>query len=989
MKLLNHVLCLLAISIGAKASKLDLATHNSLIQKLESAVGTESSDKMLLQTNMAYRLADLYSERARLLSMDQEGQGDKIHADQILSDRKKAVAIWAQIIPSLDKSDRGSALMQKAHLHVMMQQPGEALKILKTIEKSPSDYDGKTNALVYIQLGDVAFQKEDFQDCKTQFEKALKIKENPRRGYSQFRIAWVNYNQGQTAVAEKQLTALLKNASLYTSKDGVVDSSFQEEVSHDLALFMAKNDINNASIQNLSELSPVTARKKNLIFLASELDRTAKKEGALKVWKIVGENSITFEDQLERQIQVTRIEYDLGHKESLVVEIGRAVVLLKSSKCSGNAECTVANQNLRRVITDWAKAEERTPSAALILAFQRYTNAFEDYEMSYYAAQAAARREQYKIAYDFQMQASQLLAVIKSRNEVQQKMFEGSLLGAIEQAELAKNPDLRIAAYKKYLELNPHGAKINEVKYQIAHSLYEKNDYINASIEFKKLVRDLNMPADLREKSADLALDSNVLLKNEMALEQDSLEYAQLLPQKKAEYLVIYQKAVLNQTAKVLNTANSNSAFETELRKLNALRTNNFNADEAKLLVKNKIELSYRLRDIETLTQNANALLAMKKISFEEKEMALRHLTWIAEVKMNFSAAIKYLGRIQPIAKNRAEYYFKMATLQELSNQNPSASYENFISFSHESDKKAFAAHQIVLNSKNPAKSFSKYENLLVRNPELYSSAGIFTFEKNKDARWAQHLLARSTVRKTFNGQLLAHTIALEALKQNLKAISKTSLKGLSDANLKRALVKRNAQLKGLEKLANKSIQTKDTSLQLIYLSHVSEENNRLAHDITSLAAPRGLKATEKAQYQAQVKQMVQPYLAQAVAVQTKMQDLWKQALAKNSLTEISECLVGASKPGCVTARTEILALRESSKIAGLAVDPFEKLSEVRQKTLSESESLKEKIKANPFNLSDLAKMKSLQTSLGRGPMVAYLDQRLTELQTKRVHNAN
>ena len=62
---------------------------------------------------------------------------------------------------------------------------------------------------------------------------------------------------------------------------------------------------------------------------------------------------------------------------------------------------------------------------------------------------------------------------------------------------------------------------------------------------------------------------------------------------------------------------------------------------------------------------------------------------------------------------------------------------------------------------------------------------------------------------------------------------------------------------------------------------------------------------------------------------------------------------------------------------------PFEKLSEQQQKTLSEAESLRQKIQANPFNISDLAQLKILQSSLGRGPMVAYLDSRLTEMQKR------
>lgn len=989
MKILNHVIFMLAISLVANAAKLDLATHNSLIQKLESAVGTESSDAMMLQTNMAYRLADLYAERARLLSMDQEGQGERIHATEIITDRKKAISILTKILPALDKSLKGPGLMQKAHLHVMLKQSDEAIKIFKQIERNPSLYDAKTVALVYIQLGDVAFLKGDFSASKSQFEKALKLKENPRRGYSAFRLAWVNYNQGKTQLAEKQLIQLLKSSDLFKSASEAADASFQEEVSHDLALFMAKNDILDSSIQTLSTLSPKSTRKKNLIFLASELDRTAKKVSALKVWRIVGTNEISFDDQLERQLQITRIEYDLGHKESLVKEIERTLLLLQNSKCIKSAECTVANQNLRRIVTDWAKAEERSPSIELISAFQKYTNSFEDFEMSYWAAQAAVQRKQYELAYQFHLQAIGILFALKEKNEIQNKMFNGSLLGILETAELSKKSDLRLQAYKKYLEINPNGVKSNEVKYQIAHWYYEKNDYLTAISEFRKIALDKNKPLDLREKAADLALDSDVLLKNESLLENHSLEFSQALPSKKDEYLIIYQKAILNQTAKVLNESKSDAALSTELKKLNGLQIAHFTLLlERQHLIKNKIELSYRLKDIESLMQNATSLLAIKKISHEDQEMALHHLAWIAEVKMNFKDAIHYLLKMKPLVK-REEYFLKIATLQELANENPSVAYGKYLAISHDADKKSFAAHQIVLNSKKPMRLFKLYESLLMKNAHLYSSAGIYTFEQSKDVNFAQHLLIRSSVRKTFSGQLLTHLFALEQLKIELKGIARAQLKGSSDQVLKRNLVKRNKQLKKLEGLANKAIKDQDTSLQLIYLSQVANENNHLAQEILNLPAPRGLKVLEKKQYLTQVQTLVQPYLAEAQSIQHKNSELWTEALEKNSFNNLSECLVRKTKPGCQLAATEINFLRVSARLTGILKDPFEKLSEQRQKRLSETEFLKGRIKLNPFNLSDLAKLKELQSSLGYGPMVAYLDRRLTELQVKRVENAN
>ncbi len=971
---------MLVLSQKVLSAKLDLATHDSLIQKLESAVSTESSDAMLLQHNMTYRLADLYAERARLLSMDQQGTGEQIHVVQIRADRKKSITILNKLLTALPQSVQGNALMQIAHLHILTNNSDLALKIFRLIEKNSTAYDNHTVALVYIQLGDYSFVQANFSDAEMYFVKASRIKENSRPGYTQFRIAWTNYNQGETVLAEKQLTKLLRKPELFTAKDGTPDTSFQEEASHDLALFTAKNDITSSSIQTLSDVSPESTRKKNLIFLASELDRTAKKMSALKVWKILGAYKITMEDKLDRQIQITRIEYDLGHRFALVIEIDRSIALVQ--QCGDQPECTVARQNLRRVITDWAKAEERIPTTELIVAFQKFTTAFSDYEMSYWAAQAAFKRKQYQKASEFYIQTVNFLKSVHTKNAIQEKMFEGSLIGAIEVAELANNADLRFFAYAQYLDLNPKGPKSSAVKYQLAQLQYEKNDFVQASVQFRILALDKAMPQSLREKSADLCLDSDVLVKNEVIIESHSLELSKLFPSKKAEYLAVYRKSILNQTARILNELTA-AEYEKELEKLNGISLSLFSSADANLVIKNKMELAYRLRNINALAKYAGELLSRKKLPELERQMVLHHLVWIAELKMNFKLAIKMLAQIQPSVAQRADYYFKMATLKELAEENPTNIYGKFLEASRDFAKNAFAAHQIVLHSKKPMRAFNYFASVLRRSPELYASAGIFVFENTKDVKFGKQILKSKVMQNSFNGQLLAHAFAFQSLAELSSEIRKNKLVAKPDSVLKRRLLLREQVLTQLEKLANKAIANKDTTLQLIYLARLAKENSLLAAEISALPVPANLKAAAVAQYRKQISEMVLPYFTKSLAVLAKTQEIWRQAVAQKTFLELSECSIQKSRPGCQLAAAEITYLKASARTAGLATDPFGKLSEHQQKTLSEAESLRQKIQANPFNVSDLAKLKILQSSLGRGPMVAYLDSRLTEMQKR------
>src|SRR5690606_8875211 len=117
---ISIIFCILSITVHSFAIKLDLASHTSLIDKLESASRLNSKDSMVLHNNLAHRLADLYAERARLLAMDQEGKGAQIHEKQINSDRRKAIAIHSKVVKTLKKSERGSILIQIAHMHELL-----------------------------------------------------------------------------------------------------------------------------------------------------------------------------------------------------------------------------------------------------------------------------------------------------------------------------------------------------------------------------------------------------------------------------------------------------------------------------------------------------------------------------------------------------------------------------------------------------------------------------------------------------------------------------------------------------------------------------------------------------------------------------------------------------------------------------------------------------------------------------------------------------
>ncbi len=982
-------LALLLTPIVWASEKLDLSTHNSLIEKLESVLSSHGSDSMFKNSKLALRLADLYAERARLLSLEKEGKGDVIYKDKILSDRTQAIKIYSQIRSSLKPQEKGRVLLQSAHLHILMQKQDEAVKIYSTILKSSQLHTRETVSIAQIQMGDILFYKGEFERSYKLFKASLVLNENPRKGYALYRAAWCQYNMGKPRIAQAQLAVLLKNKSLFIkSKSQIIDVSFQEEVSRDLATFMARNDIDKNDIQTLSILSPESSRQKNLVYLATELDRTAKKQSALLVWNVIGKQEIDFISQLEGQIQITRIQYDLGHKDQLLLEIDRSLSLLKSPSCLNRKEykdeCTLGRQNLKRILTEWGKSEAGAPSNQLILGFGKYTSNFDDAEMSYWAGHSSLKSKLYPEAFVEFKKASVLFSKMESSTDARShRMFEGSLLGAIEAAENSTEKGLKLSSYRLYLELNPKGSKKDDIKYQIAHLFYESNEYAQSADLFREIAVDTKAPSLLREKSSELCLDSSVLLKNEAQIENDSLSFAKVFKNRTNYFLSISRKSILNQSARVTNGKSSTVAeLDAQWKKLDQVAESGWPAHQMKTLIKNKLAISIRLKNLDMVAKSAEQLLGLNNLSKDEENWALDHSAWVAEMRMDFSKALRLLKLVTPKKQALADHHFKLALLIELAHQDPTVEYHKFLSVSKDQEKKQYAVYQLIKYSQTPKKLFIKYAKVLKSNSPLYASAGLITYERTQDFTIARAVLANKPSNVTFESQILARSIELKDFDRLNKKLVAAKLTTGSGKLLQKNLIARFKLIKELEQKSKQAIYKKDSSLQLIYLAQVAYENSRLVKDILGLPVPKQLTSREKKYYQEQLQLQVKPYLTQAIEVKDKVSELWDAAIKKSVFKDLHDLSQETEKPGSILAQFEIARLKKSAEQSGLKESPFINFSKERHKVAAEASKLQKSISEDPFNFNDIEKFKALQKELGSGPMVAYLETRSQEIHS-------
>lgn len=974
------------------AEKLDLSTHDSLISKFESVLSIKDTDSMYRQSQLALRLADLYAERARLLSLEQQGKGDILYKDKIASDRTKAIETYKHVTPHLKSQEKGRVLLQSAHLHILMQKEDEAVKIYAGILKSATSYKRDAVAAAQIQWADILFYRGEFEKASKLFQASYKIKENPRKGYALYRDAWCLYNLGKTKIAQAQLITLLRNKTLFIkldkSKNQSVDVAFQEEVSRDLATFMARNDIVDSDVTALTELSPESSKYKNLVYLATELDRTAKKESALKVWAVIGKQNIDFASQLEGQIQITRIQYDLGHKAKLLLEIDRSIAMLKVPACKDNDECKVAQQNLKRILTDWGKAEERAPTTELIIGFDKYTTAFDDAEMSYWTAHSSLKRKMYEEAFTNFKKAAHLFSKMDRSSDAKLgRMFEGSLIGAIESAEVSKDTSLQLSAYRLYLELNPKGSKRDEIKYQIGHLFYEADDFKAAADLFREIAVDPKAPADLRDKSSELCLDSSVVLKNEIQIEEDSLLFAGTFKSRSAYFLGLWRKSILNQSANVVNTPSyPKEVLVHQWKKLDKIAFSNWPVTQKKILIKNKLAIGNRLKNLDMISHASRQYLEIEGISVSEKNWALEQAAWVAEMRMEFPAALQLLKQMEPTKSKMAEHHFKVALIKELAHQDPSTEYTQFMKISKDSQKNQYAAYQLIHYSPAPRKLFSKYGKILKDNGPLYAAAGVISYERSGDMAVAKSVLTHKSAKDSFESLILARSLELKSFEALQKKLATLTFAGKSDRIVQKNLVERIRLIKQLERKSQAAIQKKDTSLQLILLAQVYSENARLVQDILALPTPKQLDTAQKKFYQEQIQLQVKPYITQSITVKEKVSELWDTAIKRSIFKDLYDLAEETNKPGSVLAKMEIEKLKKSAEQAGQR-EPFINFTKERHKVASEANKLQKNIVEDPFNFNDIEKFKSLQRQLGRGPMVAYLESRIEGLHSRGGRN--
>jgi len=999
---------LAANSFAAEPEKMDIGTHRFLIEKLEAVLSATPKDDST-RVPALLRLADLYSEEARLLSMQEIERGcfqnPKAEGCGVSKkDRQLAIQAYEQALSESSGKSQSRILFQLAHLYEMDGENGKAAKLYRRIlTLGPKQFSQIVLGQSQAGLGEIAFKEQRFSDAKRDFEKSLLNKSTPRRGWIQYRIAWSELNLGQPQKGKARLLSILQTPSLMvldSTNSNKPDASFQEDIARDLTVFYAQTGFNQQDIEALWALSPEASRKSILMALAEEAERLGQKRAAITVWTMLAarpleKDRLENRERIEALTRVATLRFGLGEKAKAVVDFRQALELWKKSSCSPEAECDLLQRRLRKLVVDWNKNEETKLSKELFEMYRLYAGKFSnDVEMIFWGANVGRELKLNREAVELYRQAAEVAAGQLSNGKPEIKtVFEGSLLSGIELAELTGDLKLRESAYLHYLKLNPNGAKALDVHYQLAQVEYARGDMNKASDRFYQIAtrqeacRSNQKPA-LCGQAADLALDAIVILKNDERLEATALEFASMYPKTGKDYMAVARRARLNLAAKAAN-GTSTSQMTENLKKLSNLSLTSATREEVLLTHQNRFVLAEKTRDFAAANAAAVSIINFPGATASEREDAMAKRLWVAEMQLDFATAYVTARQMKFSNMKPADRELKLALLSDLAGKDSRPHLKTFISLTKNRQAELAARASLVKASNYSVAEFNRHFQRFQDDRGLFSSLALEVYSRNPSKTLQKKLLSVRSFKTSPEAGILVRAGELSKLNQWASRLAQSKLpSNASDKVLGRALQARVKQLADADRFANQQISTQDGWLQAVALQIVAKENRRLREEVLGLPVPKGLKDADANRYRALIARQVSPFEIKALKIDQRTKKFWNQNPA-DTVAKMLESSMGPKRQ-LIQKESEALVsvLRHISDetVAGSSVRRLEtaidsRPSEVRPSTLA---SARDDVRENPFDLDRLKRLRSLEIEAGRETMVTYLNSRMNQIGARQ-----
>lgn len=1022
---------LVAAPLAQALDGVDPKTRDMLIDKL-TRVYLNLAPEDASKVPITMRLADLHAERARVDAMKELANGcTSCVAGK--ADRLKALRYYQEALPKMSESALGKVLTQVGHLYELTGNEKEAVATYERIL-----VDNKTPEAVVearLSLAEVHFKRRDWARARENYSAVIESPvESASRGLANYRRAWCDFNEGRLEEAVTGLTKILRTPSLSSrsaASGGEVDRQFQEEVSRDLATFMARRTVDVKDAELVFELSPEASRLTNVVYLASEVERLGERKSAIALWRFALAKQATPVHRLEATVRIAQLELEQKNVESALGDYRSALALWTQVGECREGNCKELALRLRKFVLDWNRIEKDKPSDALFAAYEAYLEAIpNEADMSAWAAKVAKQVAKYERAIELGHKAAATAKAeydkvkdVEAEKATAARLIqtvEASLLEAIEAAELAsdggrgsktagaanavapsatgavagpatnvvKDTKLLTTAYDGYLSLSLSRQKALEVQYQKAHLVYDRGEYLAASEALKSVVESKESPGsaseDLRKRAADLALDALVLAKDDRKIEEWAKEFAAKFPRAGEEFSAIARKSVLTQASAL--AATGPKGLEEAWATLARFDLVSASSEDKAALQKNRLILAEKTARFQDARDAAEALLRSPVVSVADRDYALSRKAWLAELVLDFDSALQATESMAAGSVKLDEKWLKLAMYAELAQKDPKPYYGQFLKESKDEERKLAILAQLVRSSKDPLKEIEKNKLSLAKSPETWADLYLDAFSASNGALdVAKKALTVPQLKTTRAVRLMARALLLDDLGKLKARLAVHKIDGSSDKKLASTLKARIQLLDEVEKLTARSIETADWTSQLASLDLRAKENDRFYQEVLSLPVPSGLSEEEQRQYQQLLSQQAAPHQLRSTDAAKKVDEFWSQETAFAKLE--------SSAAQTTTASLRNIMLKEIETLEGIAPEATKpKLASMKTAlntkivlpSLNELEAARQAVRLNPIDPARLTALMEIERKMGRAVMVSYLEGRLAKIQAGR-----
>lgn len=975
---------------GARAA--DKETRDLLITKL-SQVYSSLPPVDGSRTAITLRLADLHGERARAAAMDELQSGCTVCVAG-KEDRQKALRYYQEVMPKLSEAQLVKVLPQVGHLFEMIGQEAKAIEIYEKVVREGKQPEAVAEA--NLSLAEVNFKRRNFDGAKKFYSAVIATSQSGSKGLAAYRLAWCEFNTGNLDVAIAGLQKILVSPELSSrsAAGGIiqVDRQFQEEVSRDLATFMARKPVTVAEAKVIYELSPETVKLSNLAYLANEAERLGQKQSAVTLWRFSQERQTKPRARLEGHIRIGQLEMEQKNAKAAGQEFDLAMNLWPS--VIGNSQDDEAKEmkaRLRKFVLDWNRSEKTAPSDELAASYKTYLAVFPtEADMTVWAAHVYREKKLYQEAISLYQKGAQLFsAQAKASAKADEKKvaveaMESALLAGIETGELSKDQALLVSGYESYLALSVDRKREIEVLYQKANIVYEKGEHAAAAEQMRSIafMQQAKSPDALkvRTQAADLALDALVLLKDDERIEKWAKDFAQLFPKEASGYAQVARKSVLTQAAAFASGDAAN--YERAWQVLTRFDLASTTAEDKNAYLKNRLILAEKTGRFSEARDAADQLLKSQLTSAEDRQYALTRRAWLSELILDFDGALQATQQLKPTPVVPEEQrLLKLAMYADLADKDAKPFLAKYLSVSKDEDKQLTIATQLVREAKEQLKELEKQRGVLSKKPDLYAHLLLEIAAKLGRVDLAKTAIQQKTVSATPSGRLLTRMVVLAEVEKASTAVSAHQLDGATQKKLASTLKTRVAMITDLEKLASQAVESGDWTAQLVALDLLAKQSERFYTEILSLPVPAGLSGDDEQQYLSLLSQQAAPYQVKSQDVKKKIDEFWSQKTAIQSLeTSLSES-TGPLR-GLVVKEISVLTAiapeAVKAQLGELAARPEAQASV--KPALAEIESARQAVREQPLSRERLESLLKLERQAGRVGMVSYLEGRILNL---------